>query len=242
MNAIYKKAIITSILIFILTACTSSKQNLGQTINSNKRAIAGASIGTVLGAVIGHQVSSKTSSKVIGGIIGGSIGGAIGYTLDEQAKELEKELKAKRVKEQKEINQINNDIAILSQKDFVKIVFKNVNFFEVGDDVPSTNSASKLLSLGKVLKKYPNTIIQVTGHTDNDGSFELNQKLSQKRASNVGEIIHSSKIQNSIYAKGCSYSKPIVANTTAKNKALNRRVEIYLFENESSVFDTCKIN
>lgn len=242
MNAIYKKTIITSILIFILTGCSSNNQNLGQTINSNKRTIAGGAIGSILGAVIGHQISSKASSKIIGGVVGGAIGGAIGYTLDEQAKELEIELKAKRAKEQKQIEEINNDVVILSDEKFVKIVFKNSNFFEVGDDVPSTTSSSKLLTLGKVLKKYPNTIIQVTGHTDNDGSFEFNRQLSQKRAANVGEIIYSSKIENNIYARGCSYSKPIVKNNSDENKALNRRVEIYLFENENSVFDACKIN
>jgi len=242
MNVNFQRTIISSILIFILTGCTATNQNLGQTINSNKRAVAGTAIGSILGAVIGHQVSSKTSSKVIGTVAGGVIGGAIGHTLDIQAKEIQEELKAKKIKSTKEAQEINNDILILNNDKFIKIIFKNSNFFEVNDDVPSSNSAQKLLSLAKVLRKYPNTIVQVTGHTDNDGSFQYNERLSQRRANNVGEILHSSKIKNNIYARGCSFSKPIVENNSAKNKATNRRVEVYLFENENSVFDTCKVN
>ncbi|MEN8717545.1 MAG: OmpA family protein [Sulfurovum sp.] len=242
MNVNFQKIIITSILIFILTGCTSNNQNLGQTINSNKRAITGGTIGTILGAVIGHQISSKNSSKIIGAVAGGVIGSAIGYNLDKQAKELEEKLKAKKIKDTKDAQEIQNDILILSDEKYVKIIFKNSNFFEINDDVPSSDSASKLLTLSKVLKKYPNTIIQVTGHTDSDGSYEYNEKLSQKRANNVGEIIHSSNIENKIYARGCSFSKPLVKNNTKENKATNRRVEIYLFENENSVFDTCEVN
>ena len=66
MNAILQKTIITSILIFILTGCTTTNQNLGQTINSNKRAITGGAIGSILGAVIGHQVNSKATGRIIG--------------------------------------------------------------------------------------------------------------------------------------------------------------------------------
>ena len=70
--------------------------------------------------------------------------------------------------------------------------------------------------------------------------FQYNQKLSEARASSVGNTIHASGVQNPIYSKGCSFSKPIAPNTSPTNMALNRRVEVYLYPNQQSVIDPCR--
>ena len=91
-----------------------------------------------------------------------------------------------------------------------------------------------------MLSKYPNTLVQVTGHTDSRGSHSYNKTLSEQRASNVGNIIYNSGVQNQIFSKGCSFDKPVAPNDSASNMGLNRRVEVYLYPNQESVIDTCK--
>ena len=53
-------------------------------------------------------------------------------------------------------------------------------------------------------------------------------------------MIKGSGIPNKVFAKGCSYNKSLVPNTTAQNMALNRRVEIYLYPNQQAVVDQCR--
>ena len=47
-------------------------------------------------------------------------------------------------------------------------------------------------------------------------------------------------MKNEVYARGCSFDKPLVPNTTAANMAQNRRVEIYLYQKPEDVVDPCR--
>ena len=96
---------------------------------------------------------------------------------------------------------------------------------------------NKVKKVGILLANYPQTVVGVAGFTDNDGSFEYNQKLSQKRASTVSDLL---AVNGRPFTKGCSYNKAIVPNTSSKNKALNRRVEVYLYANQSNMTDPCR--
>ena len=112
--------------------------------------------------------------------------------------------------------------------------------FETNSPTPTLSATSKINKITSVLEKYPNTLVQVVGHTDNRGAHAYNQRLSDKRASNVGNIIYNSGVQNQIFSKGCSYDKPVAPNTNETNMALNRRVEVYLYANANAVIDTCR--
>ncbi|SFZ97319.1 Outer membrane protein [hydrothermal vent metagenome] len=100
-----------------------------------------------------------------------------------------------------------------------------------------SRAKSKVQKVGKVLANYPQTIVGVAGYTDNTGSYSYNQGLSQRRAATVGNLL---AINGRPLTKGCSYNKPIAPNNSAKNKALNRRVEVYLYANQSNMTDPCR--
>ena len=72
--------------------------------------------------------------------------------------------------------------------------------------------------------------VTISGHTDNVGTEEYNQKLSQKRAENIVKILQKMGIKNryQITTQGFGEAKPIAENTTEQGRALNRRVEILL--------------
>jgi len=77
------------------------------------------------------------------------------------------------------------------------------------------------------LLKYPNTVVEVSGHTDNKGDEEYNQTLSQKRAESVVSYLLSQGIkENRIRAKGYGESQPIADNESEEGRSKNRRVEI----------------
>lgn len=84
-----------------------------------------------------------------------------------------------------------------------------------------------LNKLGAFLKEYPKAKGEISGHTDNVGSKQLNDKLSQRRADSVKKyIVDTYKIeQNRVTSKGYGFAKPVADNKTAAGKAKNRRIE-----------------
>ena len=82
----------------------------------------------------------------------------------------------------------------------------------------------------------PDTDITVLGHTDNVGSAEANQKVSDNRANAVSNYLQNKGIAKSrIVAEGHSFNDPVADNSTAEGRAQNRRVEIYISANENMI-------
>lgn len=80
----------------------------------------------------------------------------------------------------------------------------------------------------ETLKKYPNVVIEVRGHTDNKGSKKLNKKLSQKRAESVMAYLQSHGVTNTMTAKGYGEEHPIADNKTTDGRLENRRVTLHI--------------
>jgi OOP family OmpA-OmpF porin len=81
--------------------------------------------------------------------------------------------------------------------------------------------------LADIMKKYPDLNIVVEGHTCNIGPAKYNQKLSQRRAEAIKEVMVKKFNINAarITAKGYGLSKPIASNATKEGRQQNRRVE-----------------
>jgi OmpA-OmpF porin, OOP family len=79
-----------------------------------------------------------------------------------------------------------------------------------------------------VLKKHPNLVIEVDGHTDSTGGAQHNLDLSQRRADSVMAYLRSHGVTNTMTAKGYGEEKPIADNTTKDGRALNRRVGLHI--------------
>ena len=76
------------------------------------------------------------------------------------------------------------------------------------------------------LRKNSNTIILISGHTDNIGNDEFNQKLSQRRAKSVADYFLTLGLEkNRISFVGFGNKKPITTNETEFGRNKNRRVE-----------------
>ncbi|MGA2539435.1 MAG: OmpA family protein [Terracidiphilus sp.] len=85
----------------------------------------------------------------------------------------------------------------------------------------------KLAKVSGILLAYPNLTLKVEGYTDNIGSDEYNQKLSEERADSVRTYLVSQSVADSnVSAKGFGKSDPIADNSTNQGRAQNRRVEL----------------
>ena len=224
----------------MISGCASKTGN--ETFDANQKAIIGTTLGALAGIALGNNVGggSKSRNKVVGAVVGAAIGGAVGYSLDKQAKEVADSLNTNVNNNPNAVLDPNQDLIVSNTDNYVKIMFRDAMMFETNSATPTMSASSKIAKVTSVLEKYPNTLVQVTGHTDSRGSHSYNKTLSDQRASNVGNIIYNSGVQNQIFSKGCSFDKPVAPNDSASNMGLNRRVEVYLYPNAESVIDTCK--
>ena len=94
--------------------------------------------------------------------------------------------------------------------------------------------AQKMLSnLCNIITEIPNTKIKIIGHTDNIGEKQYNIILSKNRAAAVGNYLRTAGIEtNNITEDGKGYSEPIADNTSEAGRAKNRRVEIFITNDE----------
>lgn len=241
------KEITAFCLALILLAGCAATQGQNQTTNNSSstsmsKTQQAALIGGLLGAIVGGTTKGDNKMKrvLIGGAVGAAVGGGIGYSIDQQAKDVADTLNTDVNNNPNAVLDTNKDIIVSNTDKYVKIVFRDDMMFQSNSSVPTYQAEQKIANVSTVLNKYPDTLIQVVGHTDNRGTYEYNQKLSVQRAENVGNSINNSGIKNEIFSKGCSFHKPVVVNSTKENMALNRRVEIFLYPNYESVVEVCK--
>jgi len=99
--------------------------------------------------------------------------------------------------------------------------------FDTGKFTLRQEAREKLARFAGIILNYPDLKLEAEGHTDNVGSAEFNQKLSEQRANSVREFIISQGIQaGSVTASGKGFSVPVMPNDTAAGRQKNRRVEL----------------
>jgi outer membrane protein OmpA-like peptidoglycan-associated protein len=98
------------------------------------------------------------------------------------------------------------------------------------------DAREKLAKVSGILLAYPDLKLQVEGYTDNVGSEEYNQKLSQERADTVSSYLVSQGVgQGNISAAGYGMSDPVADNSNAAGRAQNRRVQLVVSGNAIGV-------
>ena len=106
-----------------------------------------------------------------------------------------------------------------------KIALRNI-FFDIGKSTLRPESNVELNRLLKLMQDVPSLQIEISGHTDNTGSAQLNASLSQDRAQAVVNYLKAKGIAaNRMTAMGFGSSKPVATNNTADGRQQNRRTE-----------------
>jgi outer membrane protein OmpA-like peptidoglycan-associated protein len=104
-------------------------------------------------------------------------------------------------------------------------------FFDFDKSTLKKESIPELDRAVRYMKQYPTMVVEVQGHTDNKGTAEYNQRLSEARAKSVHDYLVSHGIDASrVVAKGYGLTRPKAANDTEEGRAQNRRVEFVVIK------------
>lgn len=192
-----------------LAACTNPD-------GTPNRTATGATVGALGGAALGNIIGEDSRSTLIGAAAGAAAGGVIGNRLDAQARELQQTLGG-------------TGAGVVNTGQQLVVSLPESITFPVDSVVVRPDMAQNLRAVAQNLQNYPNTSVQVVGHTDNTGSAAYNQSLSERRAAAVANILMGSGVPASrVSAYGRGFSQPIAGNDTAAGRAANRRVEIVI--------------
>lgn len=111
------------------------------------------------------------------------------------------------------------------------VTLQNI-FFATGESEILQQSYHELMTLMDLLERHPAMHIELRGHTDNQGTIDYNQKLSEARARAVVEYLANRGIDRKrLTWVGYGKSKPVADNTTAEGRQKNRRVEYQVTAN-----------
>jgi len=110
------------------------------------------------------------------------------------------------------------------------IILKNI-FFDFDKHNLLPQSEVELLKIVEFLKKNKNLKVEISGHTDNVGTYEYNLQLSEKRAKAVYDYLVENGIEPSrLTYKGYGYTKPLINSDLEEHRKLNRRTEILILK------------
>src|SRR5690606_5687496 len=106
------------------------------------------------------------------------------------------------------------------------IILEGINFDKGSANI--TYDSEEILRSGalKTMQDNPEIVVEISGHTDSDGSNSYNQQLSYDRANSVKQWLVNNGIDaNRIETQGFGEDRPIAPNDTPENKLKNRRIE-----------------
>ena len=127
-------------------------------------------------------------------------------------------------------NKTNEPYALTVELQKIKegsaIVLQNI-FFDLDKDEMKIESLSELKELAEFLETNPDLRIEISGHTDNQGTADYNEDLSLRRANAVTNYLVEREgiATDRLETKGYGASQPIASNDTEEGRAKNRRTE-----------------
>ncbi len=187
--------------------------------NTGERKVSRTAIGgvggAVLGGLLGGVIGGKTG-RIIGAGVGGVAGGVVGYKMDQQIKELKEQTAGSGV-----------DVTEVDGGDAILVNLPDGVTFDVNSYTIKPTFRNTLDTVSASLQQYPDSLVDVYGHTDSSGSDAYNQRLSEQRAEAVANYMSSRGVSSArIRWQGFGETAPIADNATAEGRSRNRRVEI----------------
>jgi len=214
------------ILLILIVSATVVIAGCSSWSQTAKGAVIGTAAGGAVGAAVGQAAGNPALGAIIGAAVGGTTGTIIGHHMDKQAEELKEAVP---------------DATVERVGEGITVEFSSAVLFAINKSDLSTEAKGNLDKLVTVLNTYPDTDIEVQGHTDDTGTEAYNQTLSEKRASSVSNFLTERGIAFSrVTTKGYGELAPKYDNTTDEGRTQNRRVEFLITANEKMIEDAEK--
>ena len=214
--------LLVAILLAFGTGCAVS--------NTAKGGAIGGAAGGVVGGAIGKKGGNGTKGAVIGAVVGGTAGAILGKYMDKQAQEIEEEVPGATVEKVETVDPETGETVTES----VVITFDSGILFDFNSYNLTVASRQELDRMAGILNRYPDTDLNIEGHTDSKGTETYNQKLSEQRAAAVSDYLATDGISRGrMTVRGYGESSPVATNETDAGRSANRRVEIKIRGNET---------
>ncbi len=214
----FKYAVLASCLIAFTSGCASYDGGSANDdhARAKKGALIGAAIGVAAGLLSGDSAVERRQHAMVGAGIGALAGGAIGNYQDKQEAELRRET-------------AGTGIDVSRDGDVIKLNLPDGVTFDFNKTDIKPQFYPSLNTIAGTLREYNQTIVEVSGHTDNIGSDAVNQRISEQRANSVASYLMAQGLQRERFEIiGLGKRFPIADNATEQGRSLNRRVEIRL--------------
>lgn len=206
-------------MVMMISGCASWNK-------TQKGAVVGTATGGAMGAVIGRASGNTALGAIIGATVGGATGAIIGNQMDKQAEEIMKTVP---------------DAKVERVGEGIVVEFSSNVLFGFDESTLSAEARTSLDKLVKVLDAYPDTDIEIQGHTDSKGSVAYNQALSERRATAVSGYLEGQGTAGSrLTIKGFGETTPKYENNTDEGRTENRRVEFLITANEKMIAEAEK--
>lgn len=201
-------------MIISATVFTGCKSLTG----TQKGAIIGTAGGAAAGAIIGRTAGNTAVGAVVGATVGGVTGAVIGNKMDKQAEEMKAKLP------EASVERVGEGIIV----ELPNNILFGFDSFEL-----SSAARNNLNQMITVFESYPDTDIEVQGHTDSSGAASYNQTLSERRANAVSSYLVNRGVASArLKTVGYGATSPKYTNDTDAGRAQNRRVEFIITANE----------
>lgn len=200
----------------LVAACESTNPNNNQ--NRDQGALIGAGVGALTGILTGDSVDDRRRGAIIGAAIGATGGAVIGNQLDRQEEELRQSL--------------GGNVGIVNNGNNLTVTLPQDILFATNSTAVSGAAQNDLRTLANSMNQYPNTTVNVIGHTDNVGDAAFNLDLSQRRAQAVTSVLLNAGVSPArVRSIGRGEDAPVATNLDAAGRQQNRRVEIIITPN-----------
>ncbi len=196
----------------LLTACANmSPQGQNTAI--------GAGAGAALGAGLGVLIGDSGKAALIGAGIGTVVGSVVGYNWKAVKQDVEKS------------GASGLGIAVIEMPDgTLKVNIPSNVSFDTNKAVLKPELLPVLDSVARALIQHPELRAKAVGHTDSTGTDAINVPLSQRRAGAVTQYLAGQGVAaGRLTAEGRGAANPVGDNGTPEGRALNRRVELFLY-------------
>ena len=201
-----------------LGACTNPDGTMpGSNMSKTQQgALIGALAGGALAAGRDDDKNNQGKDFLKGAVLGAAAGAVVGNVMEAQEKQLRQVM-------------TSPGVQIINRGDHLQVIMPSGLLFASDSSAISGQAQNDLYGLAQSLQQYPNSRVEIYGHTDSTASDAHNMDLSQRRAQSVGGILTAAGVSGSrLTMIGRGESQPVASNDTQAGRAQNRRVEILI--------------
>lgn len=202
----------------LLTGCAAVNDTMGG-MSQGGRTATGAGAGAAVGAGLGAIIGDSSKAALIGAGIGAVAGAIAGYNWTGIKNDVQ----------QSGATSLGVDVVEMPDGTLKVLIPSHVSF-DTGKYALKPELLPVLDSVARALTQHPELRAKAIGYTDSTGTAQVNQTLSVNRARAVTDYIAARGISGTrLMSEGRGPSNPIADNSTPEGRAMNRRVELFLY-------------